>query len=171
METMKNYNYDLATKIVEKFIELDVLENASMGIHEDWFWTAQTIWENNKWQTEFLSNEEADKMYEEFKHKRKNEGLRMFLDEKGENGLSKLNPEWEKYQICLLGGIRGSKWGTPVIQVELKDGTEKTFNCFIGENEADILEKITRSHEATSGCLSKPVQEHRSNIDIEEYKG
>ncbi len=168
---MKNYNYNLAIKIVDKFVELDVLENASMGIHEDWFWTAQTIWEDSKWIVEFLSNEAADKMYEEFKNKKINEGLRMFLDKKDENGLPKLNPEYDKYDACLFGGIRGSDWGTPIVQVELKDGTETVFNCFIGENEVDILDKITKSNEATSGCLSNPVQEQRINIDVEEFTG
>ena len=167
---MKNYNYDLATKIVNKFIELDVLETASMGMHEDWFWTAQTIWEDKEWKVEFLSNKDADKMYSEFKEARKN-GLSMFLEGKDENGLSKLNPEYNKYDACVFGGLRGSDWATPVIQVELKDGTEKTFNCFIGENEVDILDKISKSYMATSGCLSAPIQEHRESIDVEEFAG
>ena len=130
---MKNYNYDLAIKIVNTFNELDLLDEASMGMHEDWFWTAQAVWKDGEWQVNLLSNEDADKMYEEFIEKRKN-GLRIFLD--------KCNPEYEKYSSCQLGGLRGSDWATPVIQVNLKDGTEKTFNCFIGENEVAITHGI-----------------------------
>lgn len=165
---MKNYDYDLAKNIVNKLIELDVLQNAYMGMHEDWFWTSQTIWEEGEWKVEFLSNEDADKMYAEFIEARKN-GLSMFLQEKDENGLSKFNPEYNKYDACVFGGLRGSNWGTPVVQVELKDGTEKTFNCFVGESEKNELEKFEAQLLCTSGCLSSPVQINRSDMNIETF--
>jgi len=165
---MKRYNYDLAKKIVDKLFELGVLESASLGMHEDWFWTAQTIWEGGEYQVKFLSNKEADKMHSEFMERRKN-GLSMFLDEKEENGLSKINPEFKKYDACLFGGILQSDWATPVLQVHFKDGEEKNFNCFIGENEQDILKTISGIMSCTSGVLSAPVQEHRSGTKIEDF--
>ena len=167
---MKKYDYDLAKKIVNKLSELDVLESASMGMHEDWFWTAQTIWEEGNWKVDLLPNEEAEAMYCEFEEKKK-KGLRFFLDEKDENGLSKLNPEHNKYDSCLFGGIRGSSWATPVIQIELKDGTEKTFNCYIGQSDSDILERVCQSNSWANGCLSGPVQEAREGTKIENFIG
>lgn len=165
---MKNYNYDLATRIVNKLVELDVLENASMGMHEDWFWTAETIWEDGEWKVNFLSNEDADKMSEEF-NKKRTEGLRIYLDEKDENGFSKFNPEYTKFSACLIGGIRGSSWATPVLEIELKDGTKKTFNCFIGNSDKNELEKFEAQMMWASGCLSAPVQIERSDIKVEQF--
>lgn len=165
---MKSYNYDLAIKIVDIFSSLNTLKEASLGMHEDWFWTAHTIWEDGEWKINLLSNEEADKMYSEFIEKRNN-GMKMFLDEKDDNGLHKINPEYEAYYPCLIGGLRGSDWATPVIHIELEDGTEKTFNCFIGESECDILEKIEREINCTSGCISNKVQQLRKDIDVENF--
>jgi len=174
---MRNYDYDLAKRIVEKLSDLDVLVEASMGMHEDWFCTAQTIWEDGEWKVELMSNEDADKMNIEFIEARKN-GLSRFLEDRDEEtGLPKFNPEYDKYEACLFGGLRGSDWATPVIQVELTTGETKTFNCFLdlGDDNRDPLDKkleaISKEMMFASGCLSKPVQEARGDLDIEEFKG
>lgn len=44
---MKTYDYELAKKIVDTFDSLNVLSSACLGMQEDWFWTAETIFENN----------------------------------------------------------------------------------------------------------------------------
>jgi hypothetical protein len=167
---MKKYDYDLAKKIVNKLSDLGVLMEASMGMHSDWFWTARTIWEDGKWQVDLMQNNQADKMYEEFVEARKN-GLSMFLDTKDEHGFYEINPEYEKYDKCLFGGLRGSGWDTPVLSVELTDGTEKTFNCYIGNHDADnFINNYMMGMQATSGCISSEVRSQReSSINIEDF--
>ena len=51
---MKNYNFKKAKELIEN--SKDCIISASLGMHEDWFWTAETIWENGKYTRElFLS--------------------------------------------------------------------------------------------------------------------
>lgn len=46
---MRNYNFELAKKIINTYNELGVLEDASLGMEEDWFWTGQTVFENGEY--------------------------------------------------------------------------------------------------------------------------
>ena len=124
---MADYDFKLAKEIVNKLTELDVLEEASLGMHEDWYWTAKTIWSDGKFSVEL--NEDTS-----------------------------------------IGGIQGSSWATPVLQVELKDGTEKTFNCFKGQPNEDVLNKISKMNVWVSGCLSSEVQDQRAGTKIEDFK-
>jgi hypothetical protein len=52
---MRNYNYELAKKIVNTFNDLGVLVEASLGMQEDWFWTGETIFENGEFKKELNS--------------------------------------------------------------------------------------------------------------------
>jgi hypothetical protein len=45
---MKVYNYKKAKEIIERYKDKD-LKYASLGMKEDWGWTAETIWSNNKY--------------------------------------------------------------------------------------------------------------------------
>lgn len=45
---MKNYDFQLAKKIIEA--HKDKIERASLGMQEDWFWTANTIFEEGDYQ-------------------------------------------------------------------------------------------------------------------------
>ena len=47
---MKNYNFNKAKQIILE--NLENLESASLGMHEDWFWTAETVWENGEYKNE-----------------------------------------------------------------------------------------------------------------------
>lgn len=47
---MANYNYDLAMKTIQKYS--DLLESATMGMQEDWFWTAECVYENGSFKYE-----------------------------------------------------------------------------------------------------------------------
>ena len=87
---MKNYNFNKAKQLIAENSEN--LESASLGMHEDWFWTAETVWENGNYNTE-------------------------------------LNDE------TTIGGINGSSWATPTLQLSFKDGTEKMIECFEGETD------------------------------------
>lgn len=44
---MKKYDFEKARDLIEA--EKEVLAEATLGMHEDWFWTAETIWENGKY--------------------------------------------------------------------------------------------------------------------------
>ncbi len=98
---VKNYDYDKAKELIEKH-SLH-LQKASLGMHEDWSWTAETVWEDGEY--------------------KKN------LDE---------TPE--------IGGIKGSRWATPSIELIFKDGSEKMIPCFEGENSGmpDLMAKAMR---------------------------
>lgn len=44
---MKKYNFTKAHKLIEA--EKEILMEAILGMHEDWFWTAETVWRNGKY--------------------------------------------------------------------------------------------------------------------------
>lgn len=160
---MKNYNFDLAKEIIKTLDDLGVLYSASLGMHEDWFWTGQEIWVNGKYENEYKSNEEAKVILKEYYKAR-------------EEGLSVINTEgMKKYQCVLVGGLSGSSWATPVIEVEMKDGSKQTFNCYYVEGKENetaetILNRIKKSVEWTGGCLSGPMQESREGEELLNFK-
>lgn len=44
---MKKYDFKKAKALIKK--HKDTLKEAALGMHEDWFWTAETIWTNGKY--------------------------------------------------------------------------------------------------------------------------
>ena len=44
---MKKYDFVKAKKLIRE--NKENLESASIGMHEDWFWTAETVWEGGKY--------------------------------------------------------------------------------------------------------------------------
>ena len=106
---MKNYNFNKAKQLIAENSE--ILESSSLGMHEDWFWTAETVWEDGNYKTE-------------------------------------LNDE------TTIGGISGSSWATPTIQLLFKDGTEKMIECSKGETDNDKPSFLQL------GVLSQPVQDN-----------
>lgn len=44
---MRKYDFAKAHDFIEA--EKEVLTEAILGMHEDWFWTAETIWKNGKY--------------------------------------------------------------------------------------------------------------------------
>jgi len=118
---MADYNFILAKQII---ISTPNIEEATMGMHEDWFWTATQVWSSESGFTEDFNKE-------------------------------------------ILGGISGSYWATPVLELKFKDGTSRTIACHTGQT-ADELTRIEQSLFCASGCLSTPCQDHRDNISIEQ---
>ena len=51
---MSKYNYTLAKHTIQKYS--DLLESASLGMAEDWYYTAETIYQNGVFEVE-LENE------------------------------------------------------------------------------------------------------------------
>lgn len=43
---MKQYNFKKAKEIIE--FNSEKLESATLGLHEDWFWTAEEVWSRDK---------------------------------------------------------------------------------------------------------------------------
>ncbi len=48
---MKYYDYKKAKSIIEENKSKGLVE-ASLGMKEDWYWTAEVIWDNDKYITE-----------------------------------------------------------------------------------------------------------------------
>jgi hypothetical protein len=44
---MRVYNFKKAKEVIKKYKDMD-LKSASLGMKEDWHWTAETVWANGK---------------------------------------------------------------------------------------------------------------------------
>lgn len=145
---MKTYNFEKAKQLISENSEN--LVSASLGMHEDWSWTASIIWEDGEYKRELPDN--ADELETLYREKRKN-GMSMFSGEKDENGLSKTNPEWDECTKHNIGGIYGSGWATPALELIFKSGEEKMIPCYNGDSSSE------KPMGFELGCLSAPVQE------------
>ena len=108
---MKYYNFKKATELIEK--NIDNLKSASLGMHEDWCWTATTVWGDGKFIKDFP---------------------------------------------CEIGGITGSYWATPTLELEFKDGSNKMIECHDNGESTDKPEYFQL------GVLSQPVQDNITPI-------
>lgn len=52
----KVYDYELAQRLIQ--MKSDVLDEALLGMEEDWFWTAQTVYENGKFEIDLSEKPE-----------------------------------------------------------------------------------------------------------------
>lgn len=142
---MKHYDFEKAVKLVD--LHRDLITSASLGMHEDWFWTAETIFENGEFKRVFPTNEASKQKFDEFLAKRK-------------AGMSILGDEIKQYDDIMIAGINGSDWATPTLQLIFTDGEDKMFPCYIGEEtpfEEYVTAKATMQYNLL-GCLSGPVQ-------------
>ena len=115
------YDFKKAKQFIEQ--NKENIKEASLGMHEDWFWTAKTIFEDGK----YLVN----------------------LDDKD----------------LTIGGISGSYWATPALQVEYKGGEIKTYHCHDdGEHRNIEMPAII----ALGGVITREVQSNRNKIELEE---
>lgn len=119
---MKYYDFEKAKNYIEQ--HKASIHSASLGFHEDWFWTAETIFEDG----EFVKD------------------------------LS--NPELK------IGGINGSYWATPTLDVNYFDGFQEQIECSKGDEPSqEELAKGQGNIALGLGCLSGPVQESRGGIN------
>lgn len=152
---MKHYDFEKAIALINK--HKDEISSASLGMHEDWFWTAETVWEDDEFKRPFPLNDHAMQRHNEFILRRK-------------EGMSLSSAECRQFDDILVSGIYGSGWATPSLQLVFLDGTDKMFSCFIGEEE-DPVEKIANvaSNQAMIlGCLSGPVQDRITQLSDQE---
>ena len=59
---MKTYDFLKAKQLISENAEN--LVSASLGMHEDWAWTAETIWENGNYKSDFPTDEESLEKHE-----------------------------------------------------------------------------------------------------------
>lgn len=117
---MKNYDFAKAKQLIEA--NKDEIKTASLGMHEDWFWTADTVFENGN----YTVNLEAEKI--------------------------------------LIGGIGGSSWATPALNIEYLDGTERMIPCYVGESSEQVPGIFGK------GIFSAPRQETIVPLEKEDTK-
>ena len=134
---MRYYDFQKAKEIIFKHEEN--LSEASLGMHEDWAWTAETIWENGKYIRELPEN--ADALNKEY------EGLK-------EQGVSMFDDSMKKFNAILIGGLYGSNWATPTLELVFNDESIKMILC-----HSDGTRKL-RSTPLMLGPISGPVQEN-----------
>ena len=152
---MKKYNFTKAKQLIDK--HKDNLESASLGMHEDWFWTAETVWENGKYKRELPDN--ADKLQEEFLEARKN-GMRIFNEKQEGEEIASVSQEYKDKSAHCIAGIYESYWATPTLQLCFKDGTERMIPCHDGG-------ETTGNSPIELGVLSKSVQENITPLEEE----
>lgn len=141
---MKKYNFKKAKELIEKY--RDTLVSATLGMHEDWFWTAETIFENGEYKRELPDN--ADEIYENFIKARK-EGMSLLSED--------VAPYREK---ILIAGIYGSYWATPTINLKFTDDSSKMIPCHDGG-------ETTGESPIELGVLSGPVQDNITPLSEE----
>jgi hypothetical protein len=142
---MKYFDFDKVKDKIESYKES--LESADLGMHEDWFWTATPIWENGNYTRTILSNKDAVKLHEEYIEAR-------------QNGMSILDEGINKYEDCLIGGIMGSSWATPTLQLIFKDGSEDMIDVSYGDFEKSEYERNIEQSQWVSGPLSSELQKN-----------
>jgi hypothetical protein len=146
---MKNYDFNKAKRLIEE--RKESIQSASLGMHEDWFWTAETVFENGVFKKELFTGNlaaENNKYCEDAKTRQeRNESIWDVMD---------------RYEHILISGINGSDWATPALQLIYNDDTDEIIPCFVqeGEDEMSFGEKVEKKIMWTSGCLSGPVQEN-----------
>lgn len=116
---MKKYDFKKVKKIISD--NKKKLESASLGMHEDWFYTAETVWESGEYAKD--------------------------LDNK-----------------TRIGGIDGSYWATPTLQLCFKDGSDKMIDVSVGESDDEKPDFLKM------GVLSKPVQDNITPLSESKNK-
>lgn len=105
---MKTYDFVKVQRLIEE--HASDLNEAFLGMHEDWAWTAETIWVDGDY-TQDLSI------------------------------------------TTQIGGLGGSSWATPTLQLIFKNGTDKMIPCYTGESEKE------KPSWQMYGPISGPVQD------------
>ena len=143
---MNKYDFDKAKKLIREY-KTDLIE-ASLGMHEDWFWTAEAIWKSGKYVRKLPTKTVAEKLHQEYKKERK-------------NGMSLLDKRVDKYKSILLGGIYGSGWATPTLCLEFENGTQRMIPCYYTDDKP----QQAKPDFLQDGCLSGPVQENITPLE------
>lgn len=96
---MKYYDFKRAKKIIEE--NAPKLEYAKMGTKQDWYWTAERVFENGALRSDFY-----------------------------QNGIDGVGEETNFDGLVKLGGLAGSDWDTPILVLGYKDGNEEEISIW-----------------------------------------
>lgn len=154
---MKYYDFDKAKKLIED--HRDSLNEANLGMYEDWFWTAERIFKCGAFDRDLPDNKTALEKHGNYLEKRRG-GMSLFIEES------------KSFNDIMIGGIYGSDWATPTIQLQFLDGTDKMIPCFITDSEkekpfGEQKAEIAHKQSLLLGCLSGPAQDNITPLSNE----
>ncbi len=154
---MKVFDFSLMKKIIKKFDDLEMLEEAFLGIEDDWMRTNRSVWKDGKlmWLPKNFK-----KMQEEF--------------------LEEYNKCRHQYEVELLlfnytgicvKRVPGSEWSLPILQLHLKSKKVLAFECGWGEyTEKDPFYPIKKFKSVMDDDPQTFYQQiARMNIKVEKY--
>lgn len=118
---MQYCDFDKARRLIAEHAE--TLAEASLGMAEDWFWTAETVWKGGAFTRELFDGDVTEE----------NKRYKALLE--GAEGLDARNAVREQFASLLVGGISGSSWATPTLHLQFKDGSERRFDCCTQEGK------------------------------------
>jgi len=150
------YDYNKARELIEQFKPV----RATLGMREDWSWTAKDVYEDGRFIVDLFggdivkTNAECDAELAA--------ALKDVTD--GAARLDLLVSVQKKYGHALQG-ICGSCWATPSLRMEFADGAERHFECFIqsGEQSEPYVRPVL-------GCLSGPCQDAIECVPLESVQ-
>ena len=154
---MKLYDFDLVKQIIKQFNDLGMLHEATLGMQEDWVFSAEQIWFNGKYIKEFPDN--WKERQDEYEAQRWDE-----LSEKHQS----LTELFDDYDDVLVAGITGSAWATPVIEILLDDSQTFVFDCSRGEFTNDVLDRVNKAVLVAKHNIEE--SDTRSLEDVQEFK-
>lgn len=155
---MKYYDYNKARSIIAEY--QSTLKTSSLGIREDWCWTAETIWEDGKYSKHLFEGDivSQSKIHRDVLAKRL-EGIKDWKERFA------IRDEFSKeFGDIDIAGICGSAWGTPQLMLEFQDGTQRAIEVSI--TDGDQESKGDRF--LGLGCLSSPAQDDIESVPLEE---
>lgn len=142
---MRYYDYKKVKQLIDE--NAPEITEASLGMHEDWFWTAQTIFEKGEWTQQLFL---GDLIAEREKYKAE-------MVEAGQEKAARQSVR-DKYEHINIGGIAGSSWATPTLRLDYADGSCRMIPVFTGEKSSGQVF-------AVNGCLSGPVQQQIPELE------
>jgi hypothetical protein len=147
---VKYYDYNKVRELIAKLQP----DEASLGMLEDWWWTAETIYVDGQYKKPLP---EGDII--EIDRKAKGELAARLKDvNDGQQRLDIRKEVAAKYGHE-ISGLCGSCWATPSLHI-FKDGTETMYDVYIDDGQ--------KSEQSAPfgglGCLSGPAQERINAI-------
>lgn len=149
---MRYYDYKKAKALIEA--HQHEITSASLGVAEDWFWTATTVWENGEWKHElFLGDVEAH-------HKAYFDELKYQLEgvTDGSARIDIRSAVAKSHGQHEISGLCGSSWATPTLLLTFANEVEKKYDVFFGEKSGE------EHPGATSGCFSAPARTYMESV-------
>lgn len=165
---MKAFVMSTVNKLIEDNISNGLVE-ASLGMHEDWFWTAQTYWAEGKYANGKFNDEKVNKLTKLVHECRKRAN-----DNHVPGSDLMENHDYKrsyKLQSQLPCSVMQSRWATPTLQLIFENGSDRMIDVSKGHHlPEDIMDAISdgSSTLGVSGPLSGPVQDNITPLEEKE---